>query len=66
MKKLAIAIAIILVLAFSACLSVDGNGEHARVNGYQQSNSSTQYDVSSQAADADVYGKTKGWSDVPN
>lgn len=64
MKKLAIAI--ILVLAFSACLSVNGNGEHARVNGYQQGSSSTQYDASSQAADADVYGKTEGWPDVSN
>lgn len=66
MKKLAIAIAIILVLAINWGLSANGNGEHARVNGYQQGNNAMQYDTSGPAANAGVYGKTEGWSGAPN
>lgn len=66
MKKLAIAIAIILVLAINWGLSANGNGEHARVNGYQQGNNAAHVDASGPAANAGVYGKTEGWSGAPN
>lgn len=70
MKKLAIAIAIILVFAINWGLSGGGSGSggsgHARINGYQQGNPSALYDQSTPAADAGVYGRTEGWSGAPN
>lgn len=66
MKKLAIAIAIILVLAINWGLSANGNGEHARVNGYKQGSVAAQCDQSGPAANAGVYGKTEGWSGAPS